>query len=90
MNKKMLIEIVSKRTNIDSFVVERVCRCIKESFIDALNKGEDIRIAGFGKFTTKNTRERLIKNPITKRYLYCQAKKKVCFSFFKKFKYCIK
>ena len=90
MNRKRLIEIVSKRTNIDSFIVDKICKGIKECFVDALNKGEEIKIAGFGKFTTKNTRERLVKNPITKRYLYCQAKKKVCFSFFKKFKYCIK
>ena len=90
MNQKQLIEIVSKRSLIDKNIVVSVLKEMSLTIKDVLNKGGEVKLAGFGKFYTKQTKERFVLNPITKRYCYCDSKKKTVFKFFKNFKYCIK
>lgn len=90
MNLKKLIEIVSKKTEIDENKIGKILSEVKATIFDVLNKGGEINIKGFGKFVSKQTKERVVLNPITKRYIYCESKKKVVFKFFKNFKYCIK
>ena len=56
-------------------VVEKLLEIIKE----ALEKGEDILISGFGKFAVKNKTERRGRNPQTTEELRLRARRVVVF-----------
>ena len=56
-------------------VVEKLLEIIKE----ALEKGEDILISGFGKFAVKNKTERRGRNPQTTEELKLRARRVVVF-----------
>ena len=90
MDLKKLIREISNRTQTDFKDISQILNECKVILIDALNKGTEVKISNFGKFKAVQTKERFVLNPITKRYLCCEPKKKIVFKPYKSFKYCIK
>ena len=90
MNKNEFVEVLSKRLNFSEMRTEKVLREIKNSIIEILNKGGEIKISNFGKFKVLENKERLCLNPITKRYFFIEKRKKVSFKAYKNFKFSIK
>ena len=90
MNKKELFELLARKTNISENKVRTVMKELKNIIIEVLNKGGQININDFGKLTTKETKERICRNPITKRYIFCEKKRMISIKLFKNFKYSIR
>ncbi|MBX3040232.1 MAG: HU family DNA-binding protein [Bdellovibrionaceae bacterium] len=65
MNKAQLVEQLSRRTH--------TTKCDSEAFLDAtleiiqkaLSKGEEVKLVGFGTFSTSLRKERTARNPKT-------------------------
>ena len=90
MNKNELIEIIAKKSTLAKKEVEKVFEISKEVLVEVLSKGGEISLRHFGKFETKQTQERLYRNPITKKLFYAGGKKCLTIKLFKNFKYSIK
>lgn len=90
MNKRELVELIAKKSNMTKYSVEKVFTNAKEIFVEVLSKGGEINIKDFGKFEAKQSQERLFRNPITKKLFYAGGKKYLTLKLFKNFKYSIK
>lgn len=89
MNKTQMVDIISKKSKLETKEVEKVFTIFNEVLIDALCKGEDISLFGFGKFYVK-TRSSVRKiNPITKRFYMTKTQKVAVFKPYKKLKLCV-
>lgn len=73
MNKSEIIKNLSETSGVSSkeakVVLDAFCKLIKES----LNKGESVRLNGFGKFEIKARKERFGVNPSTKEKIVIPA-----------------
>ena len=87
MNKKDIIEIISKRTHISTNQISRIISSFKDLLIDALKKGEILNIKGFGKFYTKEINEKYYVNPLTKTKMFSDYKIKPKFKFSSKIQF---
>ena len=65
MTKHELVELISGKTGIDKDTVTIIMSHTNESIIEALKKGEPIKISGFGTFYTKTRKGRVGRNPKT-------------------------
>ena len=65
MTKKQLVDETSKRTGLTQKEVLYCLNQVLETATDAIVKGEDITIQGFGSFLIKNIKERNLRNPKT-------------------------
>lgn len=90
MRKIEFVEIIANKTKTNKNIVEKILFSSKELLIEILNKNGNISLSSFGKFVVCVKPEKLIKNPITKRFYYSESKKYVKFKPFKGIKYCIK
>lgn len=74
MNKNELIKTVSKKSKL----AQRECliclEALKQTFVDALTRGESIMLSGFGKFFSKYRPKRQGINPQTKDIVVYPAK----------------
>lgn len=87
MNKNEMLDILSKRTQMSRLNIEKVLSETRSLLLEVLNKGGDVSFYGFGRFGTKERKERLCRNPLTKRLFYSSRKKYVTLKLFRKFKY---
>jgi|ECHnycMinimDraft_1075156.scaffolds.fasta_scaffold07236_2 Bacterial nucleoid DNA-binding protein len=78
---------VSKDANVSVKSAEEVIRKAFQRIIAHVDKGEKVRIAGFGIFSRKMTKARTAKNPRTKQPIKVPAKNKLYFSASQKVKY---
>ena len=67
MNKNNLIEIIAETEKISKNNVKKCLNGLKNLILDALKKGEEINIKGFGTFFTREYSERYYTCPLTKR-----------------------
>lgn len=65
MNRRELVAQLAEKTDFSQKDVDRVLRSFCEIIVDTLKKGENIRLIGFGTFTTKRKTARTGKNPRT-------------------------
>ena len=65
MTKQELIEAISIKTGIPIETVAIVVTETNEAIIEALKRGEPIKISGFGTFYTKDRKARVGRNPKT-------------------------
>lgn len=65
MNRRELVAQLAEKTDFSQKDVDRVLRSFCEIIVDTLKKGENIRLIGFGTFTTKRNTARTGKNPRT-------------------------
>ena len=89
MNKTQMFEIISKKSGLSEKQVHNVFNTFNEVLIDALCKGEDVAVAGFGKFYVKDRKGARRVNPITKRFYFSKPKKVTSFKAYKKLKLCV-
>lgn len=79
MNKTELISAISSEASVSKkeakVMLASLCTLIKE----ALKKGEEVKINGFGKFEVKKRNERVVINPATKQKMILPSVNKASF-----------
>lgn len=65
MNKQQIIDNIARQANTTKATATRVLDAFTEVVCNALEKGTDIRLAGFGSFTVSKRSARLGRNPQT-------------------------
>ena len=90
MDKREFVEIIAKRSKTSKLKIEEIFKLSKDLILEVLNKGGKIDFRDFGKFEAFETKERLFRNPITKRLFYSSKKKYIKIKLFKNFKYMIR
>lgn len=90
MNKAALVEKVNAIIGTTKVQAEQVVDTIFDSIVASVKMGEDVAIAGFGKFVLKQTKARDARNPKTGATVKVPAGKKPKFTAAKAFKDCVK
>ncbi len=65
MNKKDLVASVAEVANLAPADAARAVDAVFDAITDALKKGEDVRLVGFGTFSTRQRAARQGRNPRT-------------------------
>ena len=65
MNKAAIVARVSERMRLDKFTAEGAVETVLEVIAESLAREEDVRIAGFGTFRTRDRAARTGRNPAT-------------------------
>lgn len=90
MNKVALAEEINKILNTSKAEAERVVESLFETIAHALKRGEEVSIAGFGKFSIKHKKARDARNPKTGATVHVAASRAVKFSVAKALKESVK
>ena len=75
MNKAGLVEVVNEVLGTTKVQAESVVEAILENIIKTLKKGDEVAIAGLGKFTVKLRKAREARNPKTGETVHVKATK---------------
>jgi nucleoid DNA-binding protein len=86
MNKVALAEAVNQVLNTTKAESERVVDALFDAIVNSLKKGEEVSVAGFGKFVVKDKPARMARNPKTGEQVKVAASKAVKFSVAKALK----
>ena len=87
MGKAELISALAVKMNITKTEAERFINTYSETIKEALLNGEDVKIVGFGTFTTQEKAATTVRNPRNpKETIEVPAKKVVKFKLSKKLK----
>ncbi len=65
MNKKQLAGKVAQKMDLTKAETERIIDCTLGEITDALNRGEKVRLVGFGNFVVRKRKGRVGRNPQT-------------------------
>lgn len=65
MNKAQLIELVSEKTKTTKVQSEAILDATLEVISKAVSKGDEVKLVGFGTFSTLDRKSRLGRNPKT-------------------------
>lgn len=65
MNKQALVEVVHEALGETKASAEKAVDTIFDSIVDALKRGEEVSIAGFGIYSVKDRAARTARNPRT-------------------------
>jgi len=65
MTKADIVEIISQSTGITKVETEAVVKGFLDTIIDAMKKGENIELGGFGSFKVVKRAKRIARNPKT-------------------------
>lgn len=79
LTKDVLIEILREKMNYSVKESKNVLELILEEVKNKLEKGEDVKISGFGKWTVKEKRSRPGRNPHTGQRIEISARRVVSF-----------
>ena len=80
MNMGELVKAVAGTTSTSEAEAKAAIAAVFEHIAGAAAKGEDVSIAGFGKFSVKDRPERQGRNPSTGEAMTIAASKKVAFT----------
>lgn len=80
MNKEQLVKEVARKTELSQATVRKCLDGIIEVVSDAVKKGEEVKILGFGTFKVVTRKERKGIDPRTKKEIVIPAKKIVKFN----------
>jgi DNA-binding protein HU-beta len=80
MTKSDLVQQVAKDTGLSQNQTSKIINEIFDAISESLQKGEDVRITGFGTFRTAETKERSGRNPRTGEEITIPAGKRVSFT----------
>ena len=86
MNKLDIVKVVAEETGLTQKEVTSVVDGFIATIIRELKKGEEVNVAGFGKFVVKNRAARTSINPRTKEPIKVPASKAPTFRAGKQFK----
>lgn len=79
MNKPQLIDCIAKKGNISKTEAKKALALTIEAISEALAKGEDVVLIGFGTFKVAELAARTGRNPQTGKAMQIKAKKVVRF-----------
>ena len=79
INRPELIDIIAKKGNISKVEAKKALELSLEAISEALAKGEDITLVGFGTFKVTEFAARTGRNPQTGEKMQIKAKKVVRF-----------
>ncbi|MQL51828.1 DNA-binding protein [Desulfofundulus thermobenzoicus] len=79
MTKGELIDVVANKTGNTKKVAAKVVDAVLATLEEAVRRGEEVRIAGFGAFLVKERAERQARNPQTGESISIPARKAVVF-----------
>ena len=90
MNKGELISAMASKAGFTLKDADEAYKAFVSTVVDALKKGEEVSLAGFGTFKVKERAERKGVNPQTKQTITIPASKMPSFKFGKSLKDMIK
>ena len=79
MTKAEIVEAVRQSTDLSQKEAVELVESVFEMIRERLEKGEDIKLPGFGNFMVKQKRERVGRNPKTGEAIPITARKVICF-----------
>ena len=79
MNKSELVAAVAEKAGVTKEVAGKCLDGVLDAVADALKNGEEVALAGFGKFEVKDRAERQGVNPATGEKITIAASKAVSF-----------
>jgi DNA-binding protein HU-beta len=79
INRPELIDIIAKKGNISKTEAKKALELTIEAISEALAKGEDVTLIGFGTFKVTELAARTGRNPQTGKAMQIKAKKVVRF-----------
>jgi DNA-binding protein HU-beta len=80
LGKGDITQQVAQRTGMPKAQAARALDAVLESVQDAVSKGEQVRLSGFGSFRVTETKARQGRNPRTGQAIQIKAGKRVSFS----------
>jgi len=86
MFKTEIIDSISKKTGNTKVAVEGMLNAFIETIIEAIKKGQDVSLIGFGSFKVVKTKAKTGRNPRTGKEIKIPAGKKVKFTIGKTLK----
>ncbi len=86
MNKAELIDAVAEATEMSRADAEKTTNAVLDSIIDALSKGDQVSLVGFGTFSVRERAARTGRNPQTGETIQIKASKSPGFKAGKAFK----
>lgn len=75
MNKKELIEAMSKKADMPKSAAEKALNAFIDVVTESVKKKDSVTITGFGSFTVSNRAARTGVNPLTKKPISIPARK---------------
>ena len=75
MNKSELIEALAQKQNLTNTDASRIVNTILKSMTEALGKGDNIELRGFGSFSVREYDSYIGRNPKTGKEITVKAKK---------------
>ncbi|MFH0926288.1 MAG: HU family DNA-binding protein [bacterium] len=75
MNKSDLVSSIAEETNVSKNVAETMVNSFTSKVADALKKGENVTLVGFGTFSVADRQARTGRNPRTGEPMSIPAKK---------------
>jgi len=86
MNKSELVVAVTSTSGTSKADAARVVDAVCDVITDALSRGEDVRLTGFGRFSVANRSARTGRNPRTGAPIYISASRQPKFKAGKQLK----
>ena len=80
MNTAELIDRVADAAGVEKSAAKRAVEAVLTGIVDAAKKGEEVNLAGFGKFKVKDSPARQGRNPATGEAMEIAASRKLAFS----------
>lgn len=90
MNKEELVANVALHADLNKTQANRAVEAVFQTISESLQRGEDVRMLGFGTFSVKTRKARIGRNPHTGDALQIKERKAVAFSAGKALKLSIK
>ncbi len=80
MNKRELIERIAEESGVPTSEAHKYVEALERVVTEALKKGEEVRITGFGKFSVRERKAREGRNPQTGEKIKIAAQRVPAFS----------
>lgn len=81
MNKTEFVSALAEKTGISKKVANENLNTVLDTIVETLKSGEDVALAGFGKFSVVDVPERECRNPQTGETMTVDAHKAPKFKF---------
>ncbi len=85
MNKQEFVALLAKRTEMSKSKCDLFLSTFKDAVFEVCNKGGEVVLRDFGKFSMKERKARKYLNPQTKRYYMASPRRIIAFKGFGKF-----
>ena len=80
LGKSELVQQLAQKTGLTSGKANQYMNAFLDTVTEALSRGEEVRITGFGSFRVTETKERMAISPRTRQPIRVPARKRVGFS----------